>query len=349
MAVVPHETIAAMGKGAWMSATIVAICRRAVRPRSASCAAVLIAGMVLAGTAAHAAENAAGVYLLGSRGPLAGVTPPPGVFVQNDFYAYGGSIGGNRTFLLGGTLAANVDGQAQFELPTVLWVTPLEVFGGKVGFSATLPLGRTYAAAGTNISSPLFGNQSGFISDETNAVGDPVLSGLIGWSSGQFHWQAVGLLNIPVGDYRKDALSNVAFHRWAGDATGTVTWLDPELGLDLSAATGFTFNGENPDTDYRTGTEFHLEWAASKSFGNFSIGLVGYHYQQITGDSGRGAKLGDFEGRVTALGGTVAYNFVLGTTPMTARLKVFREFAVQNRLEGTSGFLTLSIPLRVGE
>jgi hypothetical protein len=43
----------------------------------------------------------------------------------------------------------------------------------------------------------------------------------------------------------------------------------------------------------------------------------------------------------------VAYTFDLGTTPLTARLKVFREFAAENRLEGTAAFLTLSLPLRV--
>jgi hypothetical protein len=30
-----------------------------------------------------------------------------------------------------------------------------------------------------------------------------------------------------------------------------VTWLDPKIGFEISAAPGFTFNGENPDTDYR--------------------------------------------------------------------------------------------------
>lgn len=40
-----------------------------------------------------------------------------------------------------------------------------------------------------------------------------------------------------------------------------MTWLDPKTGLELSAAAGFTFNGENRDTDYKTGAEFHVEWA----------------------------------------------------------------------------------------
>ncbi|WP_343712419.1 transporter [Inquilinus sp.] len=320
-----------------------------LRRMTARLGVALISGAMigLAAGAAAAAENATGIYLLGFRGPLAGVTPPPGVYVENDIYLYDASVGGGRRLLLGGTLAANVDGEAQLDAPSVIWVTPAQVLGGQFGMTFTWPLGRTYAAAGTTIDSPVFGRNRGFISDETSAIGDPLLSGFLGWNAGKFHWQAVAMLNIPVGDYRKDALSNVAFHRWAGDLTGTFTWLDPETGIDLSAAAGFTFNGENPETDYWTGTEFHLEWAATKSFGEFSLGLVGYHYQQVTGDGGSGATLGDFEGQVTALGGSVAYNFTLGTTPVTARLKVYREFAAENRLEGTSALLTLSLPLSI--
>jgi hypothetical protein len=33
-----------------------------------------------------------------------------------------------------------------------------------------------------------------------------------------------------------------------------------------------------------------------------AIGIAGYHYQQITDDSGSGDRLGAFEGRTTGLG-----------------------------------------------
>jgi hypothetical protein len=44
---------------------------------------------------------------------------------------------------------------------------------------------------------------------------------------------------------------------------------------------------------------------------------TGYYYQQVTGDSGVGATLGDFEGRVTALGGILTYDFALGKIPVS--------------------------------
>ncbi len=108
------------------------------------------------------------------------------------------------------------------------------------------------------------------------------------------------------------------------------------------------FNGENDETDYETGTELNVEAAAVYHFSPaFSAGVNGYHYQQLSGDSGRGAALGDFEGRVTALGPTVSANFRLGQVPVAISLRYFREFNVRNRLEGDSGWLTISIPLWV--
>jgi hypothetical protein len=77
------------------------------------------------------------------------------------------------------------------------------------------------------------------------------------------------------------------------------------------------------------------------------VGLAGYHYQQVTGDSGSGARLGDFEGRVTALGPVLTYSFALGKIPVSTQLEWMHEFDVENRAEGDMGLLTVSVPLGV--
>jgi hypothetical protein len=116
-----------------------------------------------------------------------------------------------------------------------------------------------------------------------------------------------------------------------------------------ASAAGVTLNGENDDTDYESGTEFHLELAAVKNFSKqFAVGIAAYHYEQITGDSGVGARLGDFEGRVTAIGPVVKYNFQIGQTPVSSSFRWFHKFNVENRLEGDSALLTLAIPLSAG-
>ena len=86
----------------------------------------------------------------------------------------------------------------------------------------------------------------------------------------------------------------------------------------VSGKTGLTCNGTNHHPDYATGTEMHMEAAVEKMFSPaWSAGVQAYHFDQITGDSGAGATLGPFKGRVTGIGGTAAYNFKVGRSPMT--------------------------------
>ena len=62
--------------------------------------------------------------------------------------------------------------------------------------------------------------------------------------------------------------------------------------------------------------------------------MNGYAYKQITGDSGSGAVLGDFEGQVFALGPALDYTFQIGQTPVVTNLRYFYEFDVENRTAG---------------
>ena len=145
-------------------------------------------------------------------------------------------------------------------------------------------------------------------------------------------------MNVPIGDYNNGALDNLAFNRWSVDINAAATWLDPTIGFELSAAAGITFNEKNSATNYKTGEEFHLEFAALQHFSkSFSAGLVGYHYQQISGDSGSGAVLGAFKGRVTALGPQIALTFPVNGIPVNVSGRFFAEFGAKNRLEGTAG------------
>ena len=187
------------------------------------------------------------------------------------------------------------------------------------------------------------------LSDDELSWGDPLVTAMLGWHRGNWHWNLQGLLNIPMGSYDPAALANVSFHRWAFDTTAAITWLDRARGHELSAAAGFTFNGENPDTDYKTGTEFHVEFAAMQYLSKaFAIGVTGYHYDQITGDSGAGARLGAFEGRVTALGPNINYNFQWGATPVSTSLRWLHEFNAVNRTEGDAFLFSATIPLGAG-
>lgn len=230
-----------------------------------------------------------------------------------------------------------------------MWVTPAKILGGDLAFSATVPtFGEPRVNASLLVNSPRLGPIGANVTDARVNLSDFLVSSFLGWHSGNFHWQLGVSGIIPSGSYVQGQLSNASLNRPAVDLFGTLTWLDPKIGVDLSMAMGVTFNQVNRATDYKTGDEFHLEWAASKYITKeLTIGLVGYFYQQLTADSGTGAKLGAFEGRVIALGGTVGYTFEVGKLPISTRIKVYREFDVQNRMEGTAGYFTVSLPLGI--
>jgi hypothetical protein len=304
--------------------------------------AIALAGISLP---AAAAENGAGVYPLGLRANMSGLVPAPGVYLQNDLYYYHGDASAAVT--MHGHLVAEVKATSWINLATIMWSTPLEIAGGNLALSATLPAGGPGIDAGieytgSNLGSPLRRDRH----DSATTFGDPFLVAAIGWHAGNLHWTTGVGVNVPAGDYREHEIANLAFNHWAADVYGGVTWLDPRRGLELSAAMGVTFNGENDVTHYTTGNELHVDFAAVQHLPKgFSIGLVGYHYNQLTGDSGDGAVLGAFKGRVTALGGTLGYMFKVGDRDVSTNLKVFREFDTHNRLEGTAAFFTVAMPL----
>ncbi|WP_407525953.1 SphA family protein [Methylobacterium oryzisoli] len=307
-----------------------------------------VAGL-LATTGARAAESAQGVYVLGNRGPLAGVTPPPGFYFESETYYYSGNLSGGRAFQSGGVVAANVKLDMSANFVTPVWVTPVEILGGNLGFSLTIPFGTPNVSAGAVLSSPRIDRIiAGRERDAIVNVGDIYLASFVGWHSGNFHWTGTLLGVVPSGSYESGQLSNISLNRPAIDLSGALTYLDPVLGYELSVVPGVTFNWINQATQYLTGTEFHLEWSASKYLSKeLSVGLVGYYYNQLTGDSGSGNRIGPFKGRVTSLGGQIGYTFKLGEIPVSTNVRFFRELDVKNRFSGTAAYLTISAPLWV--
>jgi hypothetical protein len=313
---------------------------------------------------AHGAENAAGFYLLGSKGAMAGYVPPPGRYFSDLNYYYSGDAAGSAAVgralrRLGNlTIEAEVEleGSAYINAPIVTWIAPGKVAGGNVGFGIMVPYGWKEVNVDLDVlatltlpsGTTLQAGQRFALEDSSTRFGDPVLNALIGWHQGNWHWNISTLLNVPVGPWDTDSVSNLAFNHWALDTSAGVTWLDAARGHEVSVTAGFTFNWENPATDYRTGTEFHVEWALMQHLSKaLSLGVGGYHYRQVSGDTGAGASVGSFEGRVSALGPVMTYGFALGRIPVRTELKWMHEFGAKNRLAGDAGLLTVSVPLSV--
>jgi hypothetical protein len=298
---------------------------------------------------AIAAEGGSGFYLLGQRGQGAAALPTvEGVFFSMPTYFYSGDVSGSQALEVGGAATLGLDAELKVVMPTAMWMTPVDFLGGDLGFSATFVYGNADLSADIAVSIPGIDDANFGDADDRWATGDPVANAFLGWSGENYAYALTSSVNIPAGDYDTGRLSNVALNYWAADITAAGTWLFPQSQIELSGATGFTFNDENDDTEYETGDEFHLEAAAFYRFSeSLSVGLNGYYYKQLSGDSGEGAVLGNLKGEVAAIGPGMSGTFMVGPAPVSVSFKYYHEFSAENRLEGHSAWLTFFVPLWV--
>lgn len=315
-------------------------------PKWLLCLATIAA---LVGNPVQAAENGVGFYLLGSKTVSSGILPPPGLYLQNDVYYISGSASAAKDLPLNGKLATGLKIKTWVEMPTLIWSTPIQVLGGNLVFMGIFPVGGPSVNADATLSGPGGGVIGTNLHGSIFTIGDPVFGSSIGWHAGDYHWNVGVLVNTPIGDYRVGGLANLSFNHWAEDLNASFTWLDSKTGLEISHSVGVIFNQMNDATQYRTGTQFHYEGGIIQHLpNNFAFGVVGYYFDQLTGDSGAGAVLGPFKSRASAIGGYAGYTFKVGEVPITASVKIFQEFDIKNRLDnGVAGFFTIAMPLSV--
>jgi hypothetical protein len=317
----------------------------------AGCTVVVIAGILLAlPRPASADDGGKSSYLLGMRGPLAAFVPKPGWYLTDSVYHYDAH---SDDFLpIADRIVQQVDAKATLNIAQLTWVTELQPVGGRLAVSAVLPYGRVDVRGGGSVQLPDGTEIGRNIQDSVTGIGDPVIGASLGWKKrdgDRFRaWSVYSSVFIPIGDYKVGRLANVGNNRWALDVGGAWTMANFKGGRELSAVMGLTFNDDNLDTGYSSGTDLHLEIAAKQHLPkNWSVGLVGYWFEQLTADSGGPAILGDFKGRVFAIGPEASWQATVGRVPVGFDLRWYHEFAAQNRLEGDGVFLTFSVPLKV--
>jgi hypothetical protein len=148
--------------------------------------------------------------------------------------------------------------------------------------------------------------------------------------------------DIPAGAYSTMRFANLGLGYGAIDGGAGYTYFNPATGHEFSAVTGLTYNFTNPDTNYQSGVDWHLDWGASQFLSKqVHVGLDGYVYQQLTADSGQVAILGDFKSRVLGVGPQIGFIFPVGAMQGYLNLKGYKEFAAENRPEGWNAWLSL--------
>jgi hypothetical protein len=309
---------------------------------------------------AIADEGGISFWLPGLFGSLAAVPQQqPGwalaIINYYDSVSASGGVAASREITIGKLkptvhVNLNVNLKADLDLvlvnPSYSFATP--VFGGQltlgmmgfVGYNNTNLNGTITAGVG-----PFTVTKTGSLSDSVTSVGDLYPQAMLRWNSGVNNWMAYLTGDIPVGAYDSSNLANLGIGHGAIDGGFGYTYLNPQTGFEASAVTGFTFNFENPDTNYTNGIDWHLDWGASQFLSKqLFVGAVGYFYQQISADSGQAAFLGSNESRVIGVGPQIGYIFPInGQTQGYLNLKSYFEFDSYRRPDGWNLWLTFVI------
>jgi hypothetical protein len=266
---------------------------------------------------------------------LLAVPPAPGLTVANTVWFQTGSLG---SAVLGGNVELGLDLDLALNLASASYTFETPVLGGAYTMAAMVPFG--YA----NLSASLTGPGGGRIdaSGDSFALSDIALIPVqLNWSAGAFSFKASQAIIAPTGAYDASDAINLGRNYWSFDTAAAVTWFDPEGGREVSLAPGIMFNTENPDTDYRTGAEFHLDFTATQFVSeSFAVGLRGYWYKQISGDSGAGAVLGDFKSESVGLGLGFLWTPPVGDGRLSIAGKWMHDVYADNRFEADYFTLT---------
>jgi len=287
---------------------------------------------LLPGTAA-ATEGGQSVYVPGAYGNFGmGMIPGPGWYFNYWTYTYSGTA--SKT-LLNGHLQLSATETEYVNTFEFTGVSSAKLLGGRywggVFFgvaSASLNAGATLDVFGHTLANNVTASQWG--------VGDPyVIPFGLGWDAGNVHISFFEGVNVPIGEYNSNNLISIGHNYWAYDTNVAASYLNPKTGFTIGADAGYLINEINPATQYQSGQEFHLDAMIGQYFTDtFGVGLVGYAYEQTTGDSGSGAVLGPFEGTGYGIGPAVQGIVVVGKTPVVIEGEWIHQFGVVNQFQG---------------
>lgn len=306
-------------------------------------AALLLAAAVICSQPAKATESGNGAYLLGSRDTFAGIVPPPGTYITNNFIFMSGD---GPTLSLGGVPVTQPELSVYVNKLDIAHFFETEMFGGTPGLVVTFPMGSGDVSGSFLLNAPFGG-----FKDENTGVADPIITGIVGWHEGKFHYSTSLSVFMPGGEWDPasvtlappavDNILNFGKNRWAFVPALNGTYFNPETGFEVSGSVSITFSTRNETTDWQTAPELNLEAAVLQHLKNgLAFGVTGYAYQQLGEDSGSGAEsfkdlLGgeSLKARVFGAGPIVTYNTKFGKTPVGFKLKYIHEFEAKRRFE----------------
>ncbi len=288
-----------------------------------------------------AEEGGSGHYLPGAMASFIDGVPLKETFLTRiNVVNYDGSVGGNVRVPIGGLTTL---GRMRSRRVTVSRSVASACRTGReveLRDERHLPVVAMDVSANVLVTAPGGGQITVKRSDSQSGLGDLVLIPLmLNYSvDPDFNVNFRVVAYAPTGDYEVGRLANTGKNFWSTSPTLALMYLGQKNGREASLFIGADFNEENSDTNYKSGTQFHLDGTLAQHFPAFgglaSVGVSAFYYKQVTADSGDGATLGDFEGKSVGIGPVVSYAGKIATHDIVAELKWLHETDTEKRLEG---------------
>lgn len=188
-----------------------------------------------------------------------------------------------------------------------------------------------------------FNTPYGRLSDKDNGLADVIFGPLIlQWNLGENNnWQTVAAMNfaLPIGSYSNGATLNVSNNRFAIQPVLGLRYKS-ESGLEVGISPRLSFNWENDDTNYKTGTEFFLDYMAGYKIGQWQPAIVGYYSTQFEDDELNGTKIANSKTEGFAVGPAIQYQFRNGALISASWQK---DMVAKNKAENEGFYFSAAI------
>ena len=285
----------------------------------------------------NAEEGGSGHYMPGSISDFVDGVPPKEAFaVRYNMLNYNGSVTANQPLPIAALKTLSADATIWAHGLTLLWRPPIDL-GDRWSYAMSTTVPVMWADVTAKV---VAGTTTVRRSSSVNGLGDIVLMPLM------LNYNIDSNLNVetrlgiyaPTGDYEVGRLANTGKNFWTFEPTLGLRYFGAKNGREASVFVGADFNTQNEDTSYTSGTQFHVDGTLAQHlplFGGLAgLGVNAFWYDQITGDSGSGATLGDFEGHTTGVGPVLSYVTKVRNVDVIGEVKWLHEVDTTLRLQG---------------
>jgi hypothetical protein len=286
-----------------------------------------------------ASESGWSSYTPGTYGDFSMNYAAPGLYFRENVVYYRGKLD-NLPVLPG--INANLKQKTWFNLLGITYVAPHKILGAHYFITSNIPYG---ISAKIDAHVPAFGIslQESVSKFGELGVGDVWIApiGLM-WNIGSVHITLTENIILPTGNYAADKLINMGRNYTSYDTDIGFTWLDEKNGHEVSFIAGYLINTRNKETNYKTGNEFHIDFALNQFFSqSFGVGVTGYYYRQMTKDtSDADPAMDGYKSSSAGVGPAIMFGI---TKDVQVIAKWIHEYHAKNRFKGDWATISLSV------